>query len=174
MKSARIFAILALLVPVFLAGCGFQLRGKTHVSPLLSVVYIQNQLEDVNLSRAVDQIMGELGYSSVVKSQSKLILLLESSRYNKRVLSIGSLGKAQEFEVTYTVHYSLRHINSEQYLVQEVLSLKRDMSYDVSAALGKSKEEQIIKQELLLQAARAIVRRIQYLKVEANLALLEH
>ena len=152
-----------LLLLSLLPACGFHLRGKQDMSPLLARVSINNQLSDAVLSGVVEQELAELGYVAVPEDQSHVVLSLKQAHYEKRVLSIGALGKAQEFEVGYSLTYSLNQTGVKTMLVQDTLKLKRDMSYEVSQALGKSKEEHVIKRELLHEAARHIVRRIQYL-----------
>lgn len=163
MKRFGFCVLLASGILVLLSACGFHLRGSQDLSPMLAAVSIDNQLSDTVLSTAVEQVLGELGYSAVAEEKSQLVLTLYTAQYEKRVLSIGSLGKAQEFELGYLVQYSLSKTGAKKALLQDTLNLKRDMSYDVSQALGKSKEEYIIKRELLEQAARHMVRRIQYL-----------
>ncbi|MDH5323895.1 MAG: LPS assembly lipoprotein LptE [Gammaproteobacteria bacterium] len=165
LRNANLLRVLFALSLLLNSSCGFHLRGKQEVSSLLQSVHVDNRIFDSALRNAVEGELRGLGYGFADKAKAALVLSLNSENFGKRVLSIGSLGKAQEFELSYVIQYSMTY--GEKQRISDAIIVKRDMSHNVASALGKSKEEQLIRQELQQQAAASLVRRIQYLQVNA-------
>jgi LPS-assembly lipoprotein len=143
-----------------LAGCGFHLRGAVELPPALSEVMVKGANTDIapDLRRA----MKNAGVQ-VVDSAS-MVLQLRAEKYGKRVLSVDTLGRAQEYGLSYTVRFSLKDKKGTAWIPEEPVTQNRDLRFDANAVLGTANEETLLKTEMRRDAVFQILRQLQYAK----------
>jgi LPS-assembly lipoprotein len=152
------------LVVVHLSGCGFHLRGSVQLPEHLSALYVEEQ-GAAQASRALNQLLRENDLAPVAEpSAADLIIKLSEEKHNKRVLSVGSSGKVQEFELIYRVKAEFLDQQGNDVADSDTLTLRRSLSFDETEVLSVSSEEQQIKQDMVNDAARQVLRRLQYIK----------
>ena len=90
------------------------------------------------------------------------VLKLQGEQYEKRTLSVDpTTGKGREFEVTYSITFSLRSVEGEVLLRRQSIELQRDYLFDVDQVIGKSQEEGLLQAEMRRDAVQRILRRIE-------------
>lgn len=155
-----------LLLVSLLSGCGFHLRGNVEMPAFVSTIYVQ----DAHVSRITPVLQQYLKDSDVTLVQNavsaKAVLVINSERFDRRVLSVGSGGKVQEYALLYTVQFSLLDQSRHALLDQQNIQVERDMRFDAAQVLAKSSEAAQLNQDMLQDAAQQILRRIQYVKKE--------
>ncbi len=168
----RLAKLLLLICCVALAtSCGFHLRGKSLVAINFSRVYL-----DVRGARRVAaEVKQQLQYNQVAlapqQKWANLILTLSNERFDERVLSVDPrTGKVRELELGYRVAFSARPPKGKPYIAKESIDLLRDVTFDETAALGKFDEQEVVRKEMLKDAADAILRRLESVKVESPTA----
>lgn len=78
---------------------------------------------------------------------------------DQRVLSVSARNVPTEFEVFYTVRYTITSGESSLLEPQE-LTLTRDYTYDETLVLGKAKEEQLMRDAIIDDLVRIIMKQI--------------
>jgi len=77
----------------------------------------------------------------------------------QRVLSVSARNVPTEFEVFYTVRYAIT--SGEQSLLEpQELTLTRDYTYDSTLVLGKAKEEQLMRDAIVDDLVRIVLKQI--------------
>ena len=85
-----------------------------------------------------------------------------TEQFERRIVSVdSSTGKTREIEIVYTLRFNLRDEGGAALFQNERLSLRRDLSIDPDAVLGKVSEESLIQQEMQRDAASQLLRRVQ-------------
>jgi len=78
---------------------------------------------------------------------------------DQRVLSVSARNVPTEFEVFYTVRYAIT--SGEQSLLEaQELTLTRDYTYDSTLVLGKAKEEQLMRDAIVDDLVRIVLKQI--------------
>jgi LPS-assembly lipoprotein len=87
------------------------------------------------------------------------VLRLRRDESGQRVLSVSATNKPQEYEVYYTVEYSV-DVGGKEVLPAQQLTLTRSYSYDETAVLAKEREERNIRESLAQELAALVMRRV--------------
>ena len=145
---------------LLLAGCGFHLQGRASLPAVVKTPYLEapdpqsdfiQYLRHDLLSNGA-QLMYEKGHASAVVS-------ILSDRVVRRVLSVSSINRVNEYEVTYTVAFSVTS-QGKQLLAPQELSATRTYSFDESLLLAKGHEEDILRQDMANDLANRVMRRL--------------
>jgi LPS-assembly lipoprotein len=145
---------------LLLAGCGFHLQGRASLPAVVKTPYLEapdpqsdfiQYLRHDLLSNGA-QLMYEKGHASAVVS-------ILSDRVVRRVLSVSSINRVNEYEVTYTVAFSVTS-QGKQLLAPQELSATRTYSFDESLLLAKGHEEDILRQDMARNLADMVMRRL--------------
>jgi LPS-assembly lipoprotein len=78
---------------------------------------------------------------------------------DQRVLSVSARNVPTEFEVFYTVRYAITS-GKENLLEAQELTLTRDYTYDATLVLGKAKEEQLMRDAIVDDLVRIVLKQI--------------
>ncbi len=151
--------LLALILLVSLMACGFHLRGSVQLPPELAEMALRD-------AHAATDILPELrralkNENIRLSETAPLVLQLKSERYGKRVLSVDSSGRAQEYGLSYTVRFSMQDENDAVWLAEQTVTESRDLRFDANAVLGTASEETLLKTEMRRDAVLQILRRLQ-------------
>jgi LPS-assembly lipoprotein len=142
------------------AGCGFHLQGHASLPAVVKTPYVEapdpqsdfvQYLRHDLLSNGA-QLMYEKNHASAVVS-------ILNDRVVRRVLSVSSINRVNEYEVTYTVAFSVTAQGKELLPPQE-LSATRTFSFDESLLLAKGHEEDILRQDMARNLADMVMRRL--------------
>lgn len=83
-------------------------------------------------------------------------LSVESDVTGQRVLSVSARNVPREFEVYYTVFYSLKTVD-RTLLDTRSQTLTRDYTWDETLVLGKEKEEQVLREAIADDLVRIVL-----------------
>ncbi len=150
--------VLALTVAAT-GGCGYQLRGAVSLPPGLDAIRIAGPID---IRNALTQLLDSGGvHVQPVGGSAEALLQVSGERFNRRVLSVDpNTGKESEFELAYQVTFEVTGAEGEELMPEQTVSLIRDYVFDRDAVLGKSREQNVLRVEMLRDAAAQIVRRI--------------
>lgn len=147
---------------LFLSGCGFHLRGTAQLPPALSEISV---IDAVPATDIAPELRGALKNVGVLISESApMLLTLRAEKYNKRVLSADSVGRAQEYGLHYSVHFSLQDKKGVMWISDSPITQSRDLRFDAAAVLGTANEESLLKTEMRRDAILQILRQLRYSK----------
>ena len=159
MRNLFIFTLL------LLAGCGFHLRGSAELPPALSEIAVKDGATDI----APDLRYALENAGVRVSDSAAMVLQIRAEQYDKRVLSVDSVGRAREYDLSYTVRFLLKEegIAGDKGVVwiSEVpVTQARELRFDAAAVLGTAREEAQLKTEMRHDAILQILRQLQYAK----------
>ncbi|PWV59337.1 LPS assembly lipoprotein LptE [Plasticicumulans acidivorans] len=153
-------ALLAASLMLF-AGCGFHLRGQLDVPPAMQRIYLDvaggpgsplhRELERVLLINGIHPV------KTPAEAGARLAVGPEHSE--KRLLVKGTQGSAVEYEIRYSLPYTLSGSDGKPLMPADTIQLSRDLLYSESAVLGRDTGETRAINDMRSEAVQAIMRR---------------
>ena len=164
--SLRPFAILLAAGALFLAGCGFQLRGSAKLP--FKTLYVQASAISpfaLQLKRALRSASD----TRVVErpEEAEAVLQVLSERQEKEILSLGAGGRVREFQLRYRVLFRLTDAMNHEHIPASEILLRRDYSFNDQQALSKESEETLLYRDMQGDAVQQLVRRLQAAKLQS-------
>jgi len=151
-----------LCLVIGLNACGFRLRGEVELPGALQDTYIESKDPYSGMARALRTQLERSGANVLDnRDQASAILNVVSERSENRVLSVGSTGKATEYELFDEVVFSLGDATGKLLVGAQTLRLTRDLVFDQNELLGKLSEAESIHKQMREALARQILMRIQ-------------
>ena len=154
------YRTLAFLLLPLAAGCGFSLQGATSTPAAMERTYIATQDRFSQFYRELRRSLQAAGVEVVDSpngATATLSILFDLT--DQRVLSVSARNVPTEFEVFYTVRYAIT--SGEQNLLEpQELTLTRDYTYDSTLVLGKAREEQLMRDAIVDDLVRIVLKQI--------------
>jgi len=167
---ANIKRFLTILTVVFIAAvlsaCGFQLRGSVNMPAAMQHTYVSGISEYSDFGREIRRALLGTGISvqNVPDNATAELVILENST-NKRVLSVQasgqSTGKVEEYELQQRLVFKVKTSDGKTLLEPQKLEVTRGYLYDRNDPLGKSGEEDAIREEMRRDLIQLMMLRLQ-------------
>lgn len=159
-----------LMIALMISACGFHLRGNYDLSKSLAVVSLQGISQHSDTGRL---LVSALNASDVTvadeKDTNNFRLVISNESINKRILSLDSTGRANQYELRYQLSFKLQDEQGQDRVAEKTISLRREFLYDENLVLAKSAEEKRLVQDMRSDAVQQLIRRLAYsLKVKAT------
>ena len=152
--------LLLLLCLVGLQACGFQPRGKTSLPESLTSVHIATDDRYSPFYRELTTTIRRNGVQlSGDPDAADAVIRVSRDNTGRRVLSVSPRNVPAEYDVFYTVSYAVL-VDGAVVLEQQTLTLNRDYTYEPTEVLGKSREEDVIREALAADLAGLVTRRL--------------
>ena len=153
-----ILNLLPFLIIIQTSACGYTLRGNlTLPNSINKISIISDSYSQMSLE--INTLLKNMG---IEVSENKLDTLYQvniiSEEHNKRILTINQSGTVNEYELIYTINFSINTPDGEGR--DESITLYRDYSFDESRILGTSDRETAIKNEMVSTASTMIIYKI--------------
>jgi LPS-assembly lipoprotein len=162
-SSAGRTALAALGTALFVAACGFHLRGYAPLA--FSTLYISapgNAQILTELKRAID---GNGGTKLVEKAtDAQAVLDITAVVDDKQVLSLTSGGRVQEYALSKRVNFSLHDAAGKELIPAAEIVIRRSYTFNESEVLARLSEEERTLKEMQTDAVQQILRRLQSAK----------
>ena len=147
-----------------LDGCGFRLRGSLGGGAALPPVYLEGTAGSAIMVE-LRQILQGIGTEIVNdKAQAQYALNIINEQQSRRILSVSSAGKVQEYELNYTVIFGVTDSRGTSLLSDQKISLTRSFSFAETDVLAKGTEEESLIEAMRQEAVQGIIRRLQALQ----------
>lgn len=147
-----------------LGACGFHLRGDVQLAPQLARVQIQGGDVYDPLVRDLTRALTAAGSTVVAEAtQATAILQILRNGGNRRVLSVQTTGKVQEYELHQIFEFRVRDAAGRELLEPQRLELTRDYLFDANDVLGKSGEEEVLRRDMRRDLVRLTMLRLEAL-----------
>lgn len=147
-----------LLCFVLLVGCGFKLRTASVLPNDLQNLVVTANNPDSQLFAELQKSLALSNITTTDSSSSSAELKLLNDSLTRRTLSLFPNGQVAEHELIYTVRYQL--IRDKQKPITNSFELTRNYQDDPDNALAKSREMELILNELRAQASNLIIRQL--------------
>ncbi|HEY8096151.1 MAG TPA: LPS assembly lipoprotein LptE, partial [Methylobacter sp.] len=82
-----------------------------------------------------------------------------NEEFNRRVLSVSSSGKSNEFELEYRLDYEFANAKDALLMEKQTVEIKREYYNDQKFVIAKENEENVIRSEMYRQAVQTILNR---------------
>ena len=143
-----------------LTACGFQLRAAPDIPSEMSRTYISAQDQYSLFYRKLSDELRNAGVEVVnTPVDSSAVFNILGDETDRRVLSVSARNVPREYEVYYTVFYSVDNGNGTV-LSPQSLTLTRDYTYDETLVLGKAKEEELLREAIVDDLVRIILKQL--------------
>jgi LPS-assembly lipoprotein len=153
-------AALALAAMLVAAGCGFQFRGTAEFPPQMAIIHVQAA---DRYSLFYRELVTVLRRSDVTltddPTKARTVIRVLTDDTGRRLLSVTARNVPAEFEVFYRVRFSV-DVDGVEAVPPEQLVLTRSFAFDETAVLGKSGEEEIIRQAIASDLVGLVTRRL--------------
>ena len=143
-----------------LAGCGFQLQGALTVPPEMERTYISAVDVHSGFYRDLRAAFRAAGIDVVDSpTDATATFTIAFDQTDQRVLSVSARNVPTEYEVYYTIEYALDS-GEKQLLETQTRTLTRDYTYDSTLVLGKSREEELLREAVVDDLVRIVLKQI--------------
>lgn len=165
MKNIKLTFLL--LLGFLIASCGFHLRGSQDLSAVLPELQIQGVNKHSDSGR---ELIHALTAAKVnVLDESDTVLNITQNKISKRVLSLDSAGRANQYELSYQLSFSLmKKIQGQDkqpfidLLAAQNITEKREYLFDANLVLAKADEESRLNNDMRQAAMLQLVRRLMF------------
>lgn len=90
---------------------------------------------------------------------SSAVFSILSDVTDQRVLSVSARNVPREYEVYYSIYYSVESGNST-IMPPQSLTLTRDYTYDETLVLGKAREEELLRDAIVDDLVRVVLKQL--------------
>ena len=145
---------------VSLAGCGFHLQGRSALPSQFKLSYVDahdRQSDFVQGLRNALLVSG-VELTEDTKAATATVHVLDD-KHTRRILSVSPDNLPREYELTYTVRFSVTAGDKELLSAQEV-ETTREYSFAVSELLAKENEEAVLQAALAHDLVEVVMRRL--------------
>lgn len=142
--------ILFLIIPIFLVGCGFHLRGAHTLPPQLHTMYLQS---DKPYSDFTKQVKMTLKISNITltddPTKAPIILALSNENFSTYQTSVGNSTQTRNYNATYSVTYQLQNKCGNDITKAKIISNSNTITVNQNEILENSNKLSIAKQNLI-------------------------
>ena len=151
---------LALVLASLVAGCGFHLQGAVTTPAEMQKTFIEPVDEYSQFYRELRLALQSSGVQLVDSAEeATAVLSILADDTDQRVLSVSARNEPTEFEVYYTIAYSI--VSGEKVLLSpQDITLTNDYTYDTRLVLGKAHEETMLRDALVSDLVRVVLKQI--------------
>jgi LPS-assembly lipoprotein len=143
-----------------LSACGFHLQGAFTAPAGMQRTYIS---ASDDYSAFVREFRAQLRASGVELTESvadaTAVFTISFDETSQRVLSVSARNVPTEYEVFYSIIYSL-DTGADSLLPPRSLTLTRNYTHDSTLVLGKAHEEELLREAIIDDLVRVVMKQI--------------
>lgn len=148
------------LVLVVLSGCGFRLQGREPLPDVVKAPYVQTNDRQSEFALSLQRAMISRGARPVSeKDQASVVVNIIRDDVTRRTLSVSAQNQPDEYELTYTVRFSVTS-GEKELLPPTDISNVRSFAFAEQLLLAKNHEETILRQDMAHDLADEVMRRL--------------
>jgi LPS-assembly lipoprotein len=157
---SRVAMLAAALLAGGLAGCGFHLEGHTPLPAAVRTPYVEAPDRQSDFVQNLRHVLLANGAQLVPdRTKASAVVSILKDDVVRRVLSVSALNQPNEYEVTYTIGFSVTAGDKELLPAQEVTAI-RTYSFDERLLLAKGHEEDVLRRDMARDLAERVMRRL--------------
>lgn len=151
---------MAAAVFALLSGCGFRLQGHNPLPAQFRMSYVDAGDRQSDFVQGLRNALLTNGVQLTedTKSATATVHVLDD-KHTQRILSVSPDNLPREYELTYTVRFSVTAGDQELLAPQEVATT-REYSFAVSELLAKENEEAVLQAALAHDLVDVVMRRL--------------
>jgi len=153
--------IIALLMLLMIASCGFHMRGMTEIS--FKTISLEGK--ELSFTKNLKKVLNSNKVAIVLPSENpELRVELIGEESEKRILSLSGQGIVREYEIFYRVRYRIKTLDSDIWSQENILETRRDFTFSDSNLIGKEEEERQLNESMRNEAISSLFNQIQLIK----------
>ena len=157
MKS-RVLALTA--IALLLGGCGFHLQGRVPLPAALATTRVIADDDQTDFVQGLRRALLTSGSKLTEQSaRATGVVHIHKDEVTQKIISVSVNNIPREYEVTYTVEFSVEGTSGELLPSQKV-SITRDYSFDETKLLAKENEEAILREGMARDLVAIVMRRL--------------
>ena len=151
---------IVIVATLLLSACGFQLQGRAKLPDPLNRAYVDAPDAQSDFVQGLRKALINSGADVVTQrdSASAIVQILDDE-VTTRVLTVSANNLPRDYEVTYTVRFSVR-ASDQEILSPQKISVSRDYSFDERMLLAKESEEAVLREGLARDLVGLVMRRL--------------
>jgi LPS-assembly lipoprotein len=143
-----------------LGGCGFHLEGRAPLPAKVLTPYLEAADRQSDFVQSLERALAANGAElAPERSKASAVVTILKDNLKQRVLSVSNLNQPNEYELTYTVSFSVTAGDQELLPPQEI-STTRSYSFDARLLLAKGHEADILRGAMARDLADMVMRRL--------------
>lgn len=144
---------------LFLAACGFQLRGAYSL-PFDSLHVAQPESSELHalIKRHIEASTQTRIVSNPKEAQAVLSVLGDVRQ--KDILSLNSAGRVREYQLVRSFTFRLHDSKGRDWISPSTIRLSREMTFDDTRVLAKEAEESLIWRDIQNDLVQQLLRRL--------------
>jgi LPS-assembly lipoprotein len=147
-----------------LCACGFRLEGNDTLPGILARPYLTLKDPYTDFSREFEHQLKSAGATlQSVRANSTATIEVTKDLVERRTLSVSALNIPTEYELTYTITFTV-HGTDKELLAPQTISLSKDYSFEENVLLAKEHEADILRQQMARDLVAIAMRRLTRLK----------
>jgi LPS-assembly lipoprotein len=159
--SSRIFIIVGICA---LSACGFRLAGSDPLPAVMARPYLSLKDPYTDFSREFEHQLKSSGAAlQLAREGATATVEVTKDLVEQRTLAVSAKNIPTEYELTYTVTFSVRSA-AKELLAPQTISLSKDFSFDETLQLAKEHEADILRQQMARDLVSIAMRRLTSLK----------
>lgn len=149
---------------VALTACGYRLAGSDPLPGILARPYLSVKDPYTDFAREFEhQLRGAGALVQDVRAKSTATINVTRDTVLQRTLSVSARNIPTEYELTYTVTFSVEGPD-KQLLPPQTIDLARDYSFEENELLAKEHEADILRQQMARDLVAIAMRRLTSLR----------
>ena len=150
----------AIAASLLLASCGFHLQGRQPLPEAFAYTYVETRDEQTDFVQDLRKaLIGSNVEVVPTRGSSGAVITVHEDEITERVLSVSARNIPTEYELTYTVLFSVT--SGDQTLIdKEEITATRDISFDEAQLLAKEREQEILSEALARDLVALVMRRL--------------
>ena len=156
-RPALQYVLVVLMTAAIVSACGFRARGSVELPEDFREIYVDAPIE---IADEIAIFLGSGGASVTrVPGEADAVIKVQSQSYDERVVAVdASTGKAREFELLYTLSFTVRMKDGTMLVPPEHVAVRRIYVFDPTAVIGATRNVEALQQDMRRDAARKIIR----------------
>jgi LPS-assembly lipoprotein len=145
---------------LLLSACGFQMQDAFTVPAGMERTYIATNDRYTLFYRELRRTLQQSGMQFAdTPADATAVLSIHLDRTDQRVLSVSARNVPTEYEVYYSIQYSVDS-GDKNLLGRQFLNLTRAYTYDETLVLGKAREEGLLREAIVNDLVRIVLKQL--------------
>ncbi len=156
----RVRAPAVALLGLALAACGFHLEGHRALPAAVQTPFVDTQDRQSDFVHSLEHSLLMNGAQlAPARNQASAVITILKDTLKPRVLSVSNINEPNEYELTYSVTFSVT-AGDQELLPPQDLSITRSYSFDPRLLLAKGHEADILRGAMAQDLAEMVMRRL--------------
>jgi LPS-assembly lipoprotein len=145
---------------LLLTACGFHLQGRQPLPAAFAYTFVDTRDEQTDFVQNLRKALIASNVNVIpTKGSSGAVIAVHSDVITERILSVSARNIPTEYELTYTVEFSVTS-EGTTLIDKEEISATRDISFDEAQLLAKEREQEILSEALARDLVALVMRRL--------------